>query len=225
MGEGALDLHDIGDNLLAHKKALYHGHAVAAVAATSLDIAREAAARVQRRVRGPARRCSRSIRRSAPGATILHADLVTRGRPAAAERADQHRRADGAAPRRPRHGFRRSRHRRRARVPDADGASGLHRAARLRRALGTGRPRRGLDDDPGPVRRARRQRGDPRHRCRDDQGDPHRDRRRLRRQDHGLSRTAGPRAVAQGEPSGEDGDDARGGVPRHAVRPPARRFA
>ena len=35
MGEGALDLHDIGDNLLAHKKALYHGHAVAAVAATS----------------------------------------------------------------------------------------------------------------------------------------------------------------------------------------------
>src|SRR5207344_2997261 len=43
MGEGALDLHDIGDNLLAHKKALYHGHPVAAVAATSLDIAREAA--------------------------------------------------------------------------------------------------------------------------------------------------------------------------------------
>src|SRR3989442_3477302 len=27
MGEGALDLHDIGDNLLAHDKALYHVHA------------------------------------------------------------------------------------------------------------------------------------------------------------------------------------------------------
>ena len=31
----------------------------------------------------------------------------------------------------------------------------------------------------------------------------------------GLPRAAGARAVAQGEPPGEDGDDARGGVPRH----------
>ncbi len=43
-GEGALDLADMGDNLMAHDKALYHGHAVAAVAATTLAIAREAAA-------------------------------------------------------------------------------------------------------------------------------------------------------------------------------------
>src|SRR5216684_2276979 len=43
IGEGAIDLGDMGDNLLAHDKALYHGHAVAAVAATSLDIAHEAA--------------------------------------------------------------------------------------------------------------------------------------------------------------------------------------
>ena len=57
--------------------------------------------------------------------------------------------------------------------------------------------------------------GDPRHRCRDDQGDSQRDRRRVRRQDHGLPRAAGHRAVAQGEPAGEDGDDARRGVPRH----------
>ena len=33
----------MGDNLLAHDKALYNGHAVAAVAATTLEIAREAA--------------------------------------------------------------------------------------------------------------------------------------------------------------------------------------
>jgi len=46
-GEAALDLHDMGDNLLAHDKALYHGHAIAAVAATSLDIAREALARIE----------------------------------------------------------------------------------------------------------------------------------------------------------------------------------
>src|SRR3989442_6059377 len=29
-GEGTFDMHDMGDNMLAHKKALYHGHAVAA---------------------------------------------------------------------------------------------------------------------------------------------------------------------------------------------------
>ena len=34
MGEGAMDLNDMADNLLARDKALYHGHAVAAVAAT-----------------------------------------------------------------------------------------------------------------------------------------------------------------------------------------------
>jgi CO/xanthine dehydrogenase Mo-binding subunit len=45
-GEAALDLHDMGDNLLAHDKALYHGHAIAAVAATSVEIARDAASRI-----------------------------------------------------------------------------------------------------------------------------------------------------------------------------------
>ena len=41
-GEGALDLGDMGDNLMARDKVLYDGHAVAAVAATSLAVAREA---------------------------------------------------------------------------------------------------------------------------------------------------------------------------------------
>jgi CO/xanthine dehydrogenase Mo-binding subunit len=79
MGEGALDLHDIGDNLLAHKKALYHGHAVAAVAATSLDIAREAAARVrvQYEVLTPVLSIDQAI---SPDAALLHPDMVTRGR-------------------------------------------------------------------------------------------------------------------------------------------------
>jgi CO/xanthine dehydrogenase Mo-binding subunit len=82
MGEAALDLHDIGDNLIAHNKALYHGHAVAAVAATSLDIAREAAARVrvQYEVLPPVLTIDQAI---SPGAPVLHPGLVTRGRPAA----------------------------------------------------------------------------------------------------------------------------------------------
>src|SRR5262245_9256697 len=41
-GEGGYDLRDMSDNLMARAKVLYHGHAVAAVAATSLDVAREA---------------------------------------------------------------------------------------------------------------------------------------------------------------------------------------
>jgi len=46
LGEGAIDLHDVADNLLARNKALYEGHAVAAVAAVTPEIAREAASRI-----------------------------------------------------------------------------------------------------------------------------------------------------------------------------------
>src|SRR5437870_8870283 len=46
-GEGTFDMRDMGDNLLAHEKALYHGHAVAAVAAVSAEAARDAAARIE----------------------------------------------------------------------------------------------------------------------------------------------------------------------------------
>jgi CO/xanthine dehydrogenase Mo-binding subunit len=79
MGEGALDLHDIGDNLIAHKKALYHGHPVAAVAATSLELAREAAAlvRVEYEVLTPVLSIDQAI---GPDAPILHPEMVTRGR-------------------------------------------------------------------------------------------------------------------------------------------------
>ena len=48
-----------------------------------------------------------------------------------------------------------------------------------------------------------------------DPRDADRDRRRLRRQDRGLSRAAGARAVEEVRPAGQDGDDPRGGVPRH----------
>jgi CO/xanthine dehydrogenase Mo-binding subunit len=70
-GEAALDLHDMGDNLLAHDKALYHGHAVAAVAATSLDIAREAAERIKvvYEPLPPVLNVDQAMR---PGAPLLH---------------------------------------------------------------------------------------------------------------------------------------------------------
>src|SRR5262245_48598645 len=70
-GEAALDLHDMGDNLLAHGKALYNGHAVAAVAATTADVAREAAGliNVEYEVLAPVMGIDQAI---APGAPRLH---------------------------------------------------------------------------------------------------------------------------------------------------------
>ena len=43
LGEGSVNLADLGANVLAHGKVLYKGHAVAAVAATTIHIAEEAA--------------------------------------------------------------------------------------------------------------------------------------------------------------------------------------
>jgi CO/xanthine dehydrogenase Mo-binding subunit len=80
MGEGAMDLKDMSDNLLARDKALYHGHAVAAVAATTLAAAREAAAlvRVEYEPLEPVLSVDRALESDAP---ILHASLVTQARP------------------------------------------------------------------------------------------------------------------------------------------------
>lgn len=81
MGEGAMDLKDMSDNLLAREKALYHGHAVAAVAATTIGAAREAAAlvRVEYEVLEPVLSIERAM---APDAPILHETMRTHARPA-----------------------------------------------------------------------------------------------------------------------------------------------
>ena len=79
-GEDAFDLRDMGDNLMAHGKALYEGHAVAAVAATSLDVAGEAA-KLVRVVYEPLEPVMSIERAIAPDAPILHADMTTQGRP------------------------------------------------------------------------------------------------------------------------------------------------
>ncbi|MFN7916854.1 MAG: xanthine dehydrogenase family protein molybdopterin-binding subunit [Vicinamibacterales bacterium] len=80
MGEGAMDLKDMSDNLLARDKALYHGHAVAAVAATSLAAAREGAAlvKVEYEVLEPVLDVDRAME---PGAPILHETMTTHARP------------------------------------------------------------------------------------------------------------------------------------------------
>ena len=78
--EGRYDLGHMGDNLLAHDTALYEGHAVAAVAATSVEIARNAAERIIVHYENlpPVLTIDQAL---APDATILHDGLVTKGLP------------------------------------------------------------------------------------------------------------------------------------------------
>jgi|KBSSwiStaDraftv2_1062776.scaffolds.fasta_scaffold58940_2 CO/xanthine dehydrogenase Mo-binding subunit len=79
-GEGALDLGDMGDNALAHEKVLYDGHAIAAVAASTLEAAREAArlVRIEYDVLEPAMTLERALAADAP---ILHPEMTTGGKP------------------------------------------------------------------------------------------------------------------------------------------------
>ena len=103
-----------------------------------------------------------------------------------------------------------------------NGPSGLHRAARLRRARRTPTDRltiwcaRRAPSSCATLRRAARHR-----RRRKIKVIRRRDRRRLRRQDRRLPRAAGGGAVAEGRPAGEDGD----GRATRCSRRPARRRA
>jgi CO/xanthine dehydrogenase Mo-binding subunit len=70
-GEGGMDFGELARNIMARDKALYHGHALAAVAATTPDIAREAAQRIEvtYEVLEPVLSLDAAL---APGAPILH---------------------------------------------------------------------------------------------------------------------------------------------------------
>jgi len=85
MGEGAMDLKDMSDNLLARDKVLYDGHVVAAVAATTLAAAREAAdlVNVRYEVLEPVLSVDRAME---PGAPILHEGMVTQAHPPVEQR-------------------------------------------------------------------------------------------------------------------------------------------
>jgi CO/xanthine dehydrogenase Mo-binding subunit len=70
-GEGSMDFRDLAENVMARGKALYHGHPVAAVAATSARIAEEACKRivVDYEVLKPVLSLDEALARNAP---ILH---------------------------------------------------------------------------------------------------------------------------------------------------------
>jgi xanthine dehydrogenase molybdenum-binding subunit len=76
LGEGAVNLRHLSSNCLARDKALYRGHAVAAVAATSAHIAEEALKliKVEYEVLPPVTDVVRAMHADAP---VLHDDLRT----------------------------------------------------------------------------------------------------------------------------------------------------
>src|SRR5438105_2580707 len=76
LGEGAVNLRHLSSNVLAREKALYKGHAVAAVAATSPHIAEEALAliAVDYEPLPPVLEVRAAMKPEAP---LLHEDLVT----------------------------------------------------------------------------------------------------------------------------------------------------
>jgi len=78
VGEGPTDFRDLSHNVMARGKVLYHGHAVAAVAATSAELAERALAGidVEYEVLPAVLDLDAAL---APDAPLLHEDLVTKG--------------------------------------------------------------------------------------------------------------------------------------------------
>ncbi len=76
MGEDSANLRELRDNIIAHDKVLYHGHAVAAVAATTPHIAEEAAAliKIEYEVLPPVMDPREAMKADAP---LLHDNLFT----------------------------------------------------------------------------------------------------------------------------------------------------
>ncbi len=209
-----MNFRDLSRNCMARDKVLYDGHAVAAVAAISPAIAEEACEliEVEYHVLPHVIDVEEAMK---PGAPLLHDDLFTQGvdpKPTHPSNVAKEIRfakgdIDGRVPRRRRH--------HRAALYDQAGAPGLYRAACLRRVDGGGRPVHDLELEPGPVHGARLLRQIARHRHLPDPRDPGRDRRRVWRQDTGLSGAGGVGAGKEDRTPDQDGDEPRGGVPRH----------
>ena len=198
-GEMMMNYKDMVRNVMAREKALYEGHAVAAVAATSAAIAKRALKLIDVRyeVLPHVIDVVEAMRPDAPASARRP---VHGRRRAEARQALQHRQADRDQAGRRRGRLQAGRRHRRARVQDRAGAPGLHRAPRRAGQRVGGRLDRAVVLHPGPLHRARPLRAAPRPGHREGPGDRHRDRRRLRRQDGRLPGAARP-SRCRGRPS------------------------
>ncbi len=200
---GIQDMRWMCRNVMAREKALFPGHPIAAVAATSEAIAAEACKLIE-------------VDYEVLPFAIEIEDAIKSGRadPARVQQvrrqAFQHRRPDRAQEGRSRRRLQEGRRRHRAQLHDAPGASGLYRAACLPDQRRARRQDHDLELQPGPVHGPRDDGPSHRHPAERHPRHPRRDRRRFWRQDHRLSRAAGDAAGEKVRPPGEDGDDARG---------------
>ena len=215
-------LRDVWRNVMARDKALYDGHAVAAVAATSTSIARKALKliKVDYEILPHVTDVDEAMK---PDAPVLHDDIFTDGVEPKPKKPSNVVNRSRVRPWRCREGLRRGRCRHRAQLQDRSDAPGLYRAPCLPRQCRPRRPGRALGLHPGPLHGAQCLRRSARHGRL--QAARHRlgDRRRLRRQDDRVPRAGGAGALAQGRPAGEDGDEPRGSVPR--LRPDLQHLA
>ena len=210
---------DVVRNVMAREKALYEGHAVAAVAATSAAIARRALKLIDVKYEVLPHVID-VVEAMQPDAPLLHDDLFTVG--------------VEPKPDKP------SNIAKRIEIALGDIEAGFEKAdVIVEREFKTAPVHQGyiephaalasVSEDgsaelwcthAGPLHRARPLRAAARAGHRQGPRHRHRDRRRLRRQDGRLPRAARPRALAEGQAAGEDGHVARGGLQGLRARPP-----
>jgi CO/xanthine dehydrogenase Mo-binding subunit len=198
--EGSM-LGDMTRNSMAREKVFYEGHAVAGVAAISETIAKEALKLIHvdyeilPHVIDP-------VEAMKAGAPILHDHLRTKGMEGVADKRTNvvERLEFGMGDVEAHH---------RARIHDQCDPPGLHRAARLRRALYRRWPGGAVVLHAGPFRVPRSPFRDAEHSSL--QGSRHSIGawRRVRRQDDHVCRARGSGAVTQGQAAGEDRADAQ----------------
>ena len=212
IGAAPANLRDLSRNCMASGKALYEGHAVAAVAATSPAIAEQALEliEVEYEVLPHVMDVEAAMAADAP---VLHDDIFTAGvepkptKPSNVAKMVRFAKGDVEA------GFAEADvviERRYTTKPVHQGYIEPHACVV---SVGAGRPNHDLELEPGPVHGPRLHRAHRRRRHRQHPRDPGRDRRRLWRQDDRLSRAGRLHAVEEVGPAGQDRDEPRGGVP------------
>ena len=197
-GEMMMNYKDVVRNVMAREKALYEGHAVAAVAATSVGVARRALKLIDVTYEVLPHVID-VVDAMQPGAPLLHDDLFTVGvepepdTPSNIAKRIEIKQGDVEA------GFKKADvivEREFKTAPVHQGYIEPHAALATVSEDGA---HRALDHHPGPLHRARPLCAAARSGHRQGPGHRYRDRGRLRRQDRRLSRAAGHRAVPEGE--------------------------
>ena len=211
--DGDAGMYDILDNCMARKKALYDGHAVAAVAAVDARTARQALKliEVDYEVLPHVTDVDEAMKPTAP---VLHDTIFTEGvepkpsKPSNVAKRSQFGHGDveqgfGQADFIVERSFKTEQ--------THQGYIEPHACVANVSSDGTARP---LGLHAGPFRLSPALRAAARHGRLQAARHLVGDRRRLRRQDPCLGRAGGAGAVAQGRPAGQAGHDARRGVPR-----------